>query len=69
MLLWNMKANNSDLVASMKKIQIKYKSLSRTCLISYHSGDSQKDQEKRSGRNRDETNEYLWAGRSKKQGK
>ena len=68
MLLWNMKVSNSDLVASMK-IQIKYKSLSRTCLISYHSGDSKKDQGKRSGRNRDETNEYLWAGRSKKQEK
>ena len=64
MSLWNMKVNNSDLVVSMK-MQIKYKSVSRTCLISYHSGDYKKDREKRSGRNRDQPNEYSWAGRSK----
>ena len=64
MSLLNMKVNNSDLVVSIK-MQIKYKSLSRACLISYHSGDYKKDREKRSGRNRDQPNEYSWAGRSK----
>ena len=38
MSLWNIEVNNSDLVASMK-MQIRYKSLNTTCLISYHSGD------------------------------
>ena len=65
MSLWNMKVNNSELVASMK-MQIKYKSLSRTCFISYHSGNYKKDWEKRSGRNLDQPNEYSWAGRSEK---
>ena len=51
------------------KMQIKYKYLSRTCLISYHSGDFKKDREKRSGRNHNQPNECLWAGRSEKQEK
>ena len=52
-----MKVNNSDLVVSMK-MQIKYKSVSRTCLISDYSGDYKKDREKRSGRNHEQPNEY-----------
>ena len=63
MSLWNMNVNNSDLVASMK-MHIKYKSLSRTCLISYHSGDYKKDRKKRSDRNHDQPNEYSRAGKS-----
>ena len=51
------------------KMQIKYKYLSRTCLISYHSGDFKKDRENRSGRNHNQPNECLWAGRSEKQEK
>ena len=58
-----MNVNNSDLVASMK-MHIKYKSLSRTCLISYHSGDYKKDRKKRSDRNHDQPNEYSRAGKS-----
>ena len=37
MSLWNVKVNNSDLIASMK-MQIKYKSLRRVIFINYQSG-------------------------------
>ena len=60
-----MKVNNSDLV-SLMKMQIKYKSLSRTCFISYHSSNYKKDQGKSSDRNLDQPNEYSWASRSEK---
>ena len=63
MSLWNVKVNNSDLIASIK-MQIKSKSLRRTSLISYQSG-NYKDWVKGSGR----LNECLLASGSWKQEK